>query len=57
MRLIKRQSKQTYVSKQNGKEYHYYNYFLELENGKRVQVRVSFARDIAILDAVAVYER
>lgn len=56
MKVIKKQSKQTYVAK-NGKEYHYYNYYLELENGKRVQIRCSFVKDINTLDAIAVYER
>lgn len=56
MKIIKRQSKQTYKGK-DGKDHHYYNYFIQLENGKRVQIKTSFTDDLKTLDAVAVYER
>lgn len=56
MRLIKRQSNQKYKNK-NGEEKHYYNYFLELDNGKRIQVKPSFVDDKRTLDAVAEYEQ
>lgn len=57
MKIVKRQSKGTYKSKVNGKEYHYYNYYLELENGKRIQVKCAFDKDYVALDTVCVYER
>lgn len=52
MKIIKIISKQTYTGK-NGKLYHYNNYAVVLENGKRIQIRPAFAKDYAILDAVA----
>lgn len=55
MRLIKRQSKQTYTNK-NKETKHYYNYFLELDNGKRIQIKPSFVDDKRTLDAVAEFE-
>lgn len=54
MELIKKQSKMTYKNKE-GKEKHYYNFYLVLENGKQVQVRASFTNDNKTLDAVAKY--
>ena len=56
MRVIKRQSKKTYQGKDK-KDYHYINYFLELDNGKRVAIRTFKVADLATLDAVANYER
>lgn len=55
VKLVKRQSKQTYTTKE-GKTAHYYNFFLELENGKRVQVKPAFKDDARTLDAVAELE-
>ena len=55
MRLVKKQSKSTYVNK-NKETKHYYNYFIELDNGKRVQVKPAFKDDTRTLDAVAEYE-
>lgn len=55
MRLVKRQSKQTYQDK-NKQTKHYYNYFLELDNKKRIQIKPSFVDDKRTLDAVAEYE-
>lgn len=55
MKLIKKQSKQTYKNKE-GKTAHYYNYFLQLENGKRVQVKPAFKDDTRTLDAIAELE-
>lgn len=55
MKLVKKQSKQTYKNKE-GKEKHYYNYFVELDNGKRVQIKPAFRDDTRTLDAVSEYE-
>lgn len=55
MRLIKKQSKQLYKNKE-GEEKHYYNYFLQFENGKRVQVKPAFKEDTRTFDAVAELE-
>lgn len=52
MNLIKKQSKQTYKNKE-GETKHYYNYFLQLDNGKRVQVKPAFKEDTRTLDAIA----
>lgn len=57
MRLIKKQSKQTYVSDKTGKERHFYNFFIEADNGKRIQIKTVFADDVKALDMLAVYER
>ena len=56
MRLIKVQSKKTYVGK-DGKEHHFYNYYLEMNNGKRVQIKAAYNDDYAKLDLVAEYVR
>ena len=42
MKLIKVQAKKTYVGK-DGKEHHYYNYFVEMANGKRIQIKCAYA--------------
>lgn len=55
MKLLKKKSKQTYKNKA-GKESHYYNYFLELDNGKRIQIKPAFKDDNKALDTIAVYE-
>ena len=57
MRIIKKQSAQTYKSKKSGKDAHFYNYFLEFENGKRIQIKTAFKDDVKLLDLVSVYER
>lgn len=56
MKVVKKQSKKTYKAK-DGKERHYYNYFLQLENGKRIQIKCSFDKDYIALDTVCEYER
>lgn len=56
MRIIKRISNKTYEAK-NGKNYHYNNYYLELDNGKRVGIRTISSVDIKLLEAVAILER
>lgn len=52
MKIIKVISKQTYTGK-NGKTYHYNNYAIVLQNGKKIQIRPAFSKDYAILDVVA----
>lgn len=54
MKLVKKQSKQTY--EKNGKKKHFYNYFLQLENGKRIQVKPAFKDDVKLFDYVAEFE-
>lgn len=56
MKVIKKKSKTTYQGK-NGKTYHYINYYLQLDNGKRVGIRTYNVDDLAYLDAVAEYEQ
>ena len=57
MKIIKKQSKQTYKSKKSGNECHYYNYWLQLDNGKRIQIKCAFTDDIKVLDTISEYER
>lgn len=57
MKLVKKQSKQTYVSNKDGKEHHYYNYYLEDDNGKRVQIKCVYTADVKVLDFLSTYER
>lgn len=54
MKVIKKQSKETYKNK-NDKECHYYHYYLELENGKRIQIKPAFKEDYKSLDLVSNY--
>lgn len=56
MKIIKKQSKEMYKNK-NGKEVHYYNYYVQLENGKRIQIKCAFQDDYRALDCVAEYVR
>lgn len=56
MELIKKQSKQTYVD-ENNKTHHYHNYFLQCDNGKRIQIKPVFKDDKRCLDFIAKYER
>lgn len=57
MKIIKKQSKQTFKSTKTGKEKHFYNYFLQFDNGKRVQIKCAFKDDLQLLDFAAEYER
>lgn len=57
MRIVKKQSAQTYKSKKSGKDAHFYNYYLEFDNGKRIQVKCAFKDDVKLLDLISVYER
>lgn len=49
MRIIKKQSKQL-----NKKGYPYQNYFLELDNGTKIQIRCAFFDDLKKLDLISV---
>lgn len=55
-RIVKKQSKKEYKNAKTGKSVHYYNYFLELENNKRVQIKPAFTADYKVLDTIAEYE-
>lgn len=55
MKLIKKQSKQTYTDKK-GKERHYYNYYLVTDNNKSIQIKPAFAGDLFKLDMIANYD-
>lgn len=57
MRVVKRQSTKTYKDNKSQKERHYYNYYLECDNGKRVLIRPVNTDDYSRLDMVAEYER
>lgn len=54
--IVKRQAKKTYKGK-DGKDRHFYNYYAQLENGKRVQIKCAFEKDYVVLDAICKYER
>ena len=56
MKLLKIQSKKTYVNK-SGVEKHYYNFVLETDNGKRIVIKPLNNKDFAKLDMVAEYVR
>ena len=57
IKLVKKQSKNTYKNSK-GKEVHYYNYFLVLENGTAIQIKCAFPKkDNSRLDVVATYEK
>ena len=60
MRLIKKKSTKTYQG-EDKKEHPYYNYYLELDNGKRISVKPACKKgeekqNYKVFDAVAVYE-
>lgn len=55
MRVIKVKSKKTYTNKETKKEFHYYNYYLECDNGKRILIKAVLEDDKARLDMVATY--
>lgn len=54
MKLVKFKTKNTYQGK-DGKDYHYYNYALVLENGKQIVIKCFNRVDYATLDGVAEY--
>lgn len=54
LKVIKVQSKKTYKDKK-GVEHHYYNFYLESANGKRIAIRCVNNADFARLDMIAIY--
>ena len=54
MLVLKVKSKNTYTGK-DGREHHYYNYYLQCDNGKRLQIKPVYDQDFARLDMVASY--
>lgn len=56
MTVIKKQGNKTYKGK-DGKEHKYINYYLQLDNGKRIAIRTVNASDLKVLEGVAIYER
>ena len=54
MKIVKTKSKQTFKNKE-GKEKHYYNYWLQLENGTRIQIKCAFKTDNPKLDVISEY--
>ena len=56
IKLVKKQAKKVYKGK-DGKERHYWNYYLVAENGKRLAIRTFKPEDMVILDCWCEYER
>lgn len=56
MKVIKKLSKKTYIGKDN-KEYHYVNYYLQCDNGRRILIKTVNVDDIKRLDMISEYER
>lgn len=56
MTIIKKLSKKTWTGK-DSKEHHYVNFYVQLDNGKRIAIRTVNANDLKVLEGVAVYER
>lgn len=56
MVVVKKKGNKTYKGK-DGNEHNYINYYLELDNGKRIAIRTVNASDLKVLAGVAVYER
>ena len=54
LKVIKTKSKQTFKNKE-GKEKHYYNYWLQLPNGSRIQIKCAFKTDNGKLDLLSEY--
>lgn len=54
IQIIKMISKKTYVSSSSGKECHYINYYIKLENGVLVPFKPSFNKYYDTLNAVAI---
>lgn len=52
MKLITKQTKQTYINK-NGDEKPYTNYFLVADNGKVIQIKCAFKNDYPKLNLLA----
>lgn len=56
MKLIKKVAKKTYEGSDK-KQHHFVNYYLELDNGKRLLVKAVVKEDYKLFDAIAIYER
>lgn len=54
-KIIKRQSKQTFKSKKDNKEKHYYNFYLITASNKSIQIKTFNNDDIRVLDALSDY--
>lgn len=52
--IIKIISKKTYVSSTTGKECHYINYYIKLDNGLMVPFKPSFDKYYDTLNAIAI---
>lgn len=52
MKIIKKMSKSTYKGA-DGNERHYYNYYLQLDNGKRITIKCAYKDDYRLLDFVS----
>ncbi len=52
MKLVKIISNKTYIGK-DGNTYHYNNYAIMLDNGRKIQIRPAFSNDYVILNAIA----
>lgn len=56
MTVIKKLSKKTWIG-EDKKEHRYVNYYLELDNKKRIAIKTVRASDLKVLEGVAIYER
>lgn len=54
--IIKRKAKGTYEDTKNKKIRHYYNFYLQFENGVRIQVRGNDKQSRIVLDDLSKYE-
>ena len=52
MKIVKIISDKTYIGK-DGNTYHYNNYAILLDNGRKIQIRPVFSNDYIILNAIA----
>ena len=57
VKIIKKQSKKTFINQKTKKENHYYNYFMQLENGKRICICCKFKEDYRALDLFSEFEK
>lgn len=52
MKIVKIISDKTYIGN-DGKTYHYNNYAILLDNGRKIQIRPAFSKDYIVLNAIA----
>ncbi len=52
MKIVKIISEKTYIGK-DGNTYHYNNYAIMLDNGRKIQIRPVFSNDYTVLNAIA----